>query len=118
MGEHSTVCVGIDIGDRYSQIAVLDNEGEVMEQSRIRTTPSAFKHYFQGKSPMRAAMEVGTHSPWMDQLLTDLGHEVILPEEMDTKIRSFIISDHGGVHHGKEKKSPQCGVQVGSNPAA
>ena len=78
MEEHSTVCVGIDIGDRYSQIAVLDNEGEVMEQSRIRTTPSAFKHYFQGKSPMRAAMEVGTHSPWMDQLLKDLGHEALV----------------------------------------
>jgi len=78
MEEHSTVCVGIDIGDRYSQIAVLNNEGEVMEQSRIRTTPSAFKHYFQGKSPMRAAMEVGTHSPWMDQLLKDLGHEALV----------------------------------------
>ena len=35
MAEHSTVCVGIDIEDRYSQIAVLDEEGEVSEQSRI-----------------------------------------------------------------------------------
>lgn len=43
---------------------------------------------------------------------------LILPEKMDTKIRSFIISDHGGAHHGKETKSPQFGVQIGSNPAA
>lgn len=65
MGESITLCVGIDIGDRYSQIAVLDEDGEVNEQSRIRTTPTAFKRYFQNKPPMRIAMEVGTHSPWM-----------------------------------------------------
>ncbi len=27
MGENNTICVGIDIGDRYCQIAVLDEEG-------------------------------------------------------------------------------------------
>jgi hypothetical protein len=30
---------------------------------------------------------------------------LILPEIVDTKIRSFTISDHGGAHHGKETKS-------------
>jgi transposase len=78
MGEHSTICAGIDIGDRYSQIAVLDEDGEVSEKSRIRTTPVAFKRYFQGKSLMRVAMEVGTHSPWLNQLLIGLGHEVLV----------------------------------------
>ncbi len=78
MGEHSTICVGIDIGDHYCQIAVLDEDGEVSEASRIRTTPAAFKRYFQGKLPMRVAMEVGTHSPWMGQLVNDLGHEALV----------------------------------------
>ena len=78
MRDHNTICAGIDIGDRYCQIAVLDEEGEVSEQSRIRTTPTAFKRYFQGKSPMRVAMEVGTHSPWLGQLLNDLGHEALV----------------------------------------
>ena len=78
MGEHSTFFVGIDIGDRYCQIAVLDEDGEVSETSRIRTTPAAFKRYFQGKSPMRVAMEVGTHSPWLGQLVNDLGHQALV----------------------------------------
>ena len=78
MGESITICAGIDIGDRYCQIAVLDEEGEVSEKSRIRTTPAAFKRYFQSKSPMRVAMEVGTHSPWLGQLLNDLGHEALV----------------------------------------
>jgi transposase len=67
-----TICAGIDIGDRYSQIAVLDEDGEVSEKSRIRTTPAAFQRHFQGKPPMRLAMEVGTHSPWLSQLLARL----------------------------------------------
>jgi transposase len=78
MREHNTICVGIDIGDRFSQIAVLDEEGEVIEKSRISTTPVAFRRYFQGKSSMRVAMEVGTHSPWMSQLLIDLDHEALV----------------------------------------
>ena len=78
MGDHSTVCVGIDIGDRYSQIALLDEGGQVSEKSRIRTTPTAFRRHFQGKPPMRVAMEVGTHSPWLSQLLTDLGHDALV----------------------------------------
>jgi transposase len=78
MGDYNTICVGIDIGDRYCQIAVLDLEGEVTESSRIRTTPAAFKRYFQGKLPMRVAMEVGTHSPWLVQLVNSLGHEALV----------------------------------------
>jgi len=78
MGDHNTVCAGIDMGDRYCQIAVLDLEGEVTETSRVRTTPAAFKRYFQGKSPMRVAMEVGTHSPWLVQLVNGLGHEALV----------------------------------------
>jgi len=78
MGDSNTICAGIDIGDRYCQIAVLDLEGEVTETSRIRTTPAAFKRYFQGKTPMRVAMEVGTHSPWLGQLLSDLGHKALV----------------------------------------
>lgn len=78
MSDDNTICAGIDIGDRYSLIAVLDEDGDVNEQTRIRTTPGAFERYFQGKSPMRVAMEVGTHSPWLSQLLEKIGHDVLV----------------------------------------
>ena len=31
MREKNTICIGIDIGDRYCQIAVLDEEDEVIK---------------------------------------------------------------------------------------
>ena len=71
--------VGLDLGDRYSQIVALDREtGEVLERSRVRTTPSALHSRFAGVAPLRIALEVGTHSPWISRLLAQLGHEVIV----------------------------------------
>lgn len=78
MSNDSTICTGIDIGDRYCQIAVLDEDGDVSEQTRIRTTPKAFERYFKSKVPLRVAMEVGTHSPWISQLLNKMGHDALV----------------------------------------
>ena len=78
MSNDSTICAGIDIGDRYCQIAVLDEDGDVSEQTRIRTTINAFERYFKDKAPMRVAMEVGTHSPWISQLLNKMSHDALV----------------------------------------
>jgi len=78
MSKDIKICAGIDIGDRYCQIAVLDEDGDVSEQIRIRTTPRAVQRCFKGRQPMRIAMEVGTHSPWLSQLLNQMGHEVLV----------------------------------------
>ena len=38
---HPTLTIGIDLGDRKSHICVLDAAGEIVEESRIATTPKA-----------------------------------------------------------------------------
>ena len=77
--EEITEVVGMDIGDRYSHLAVLDvKTGKLLERSRFRTTQSAIRSRFDGTSRLRIALEVGTHSPWISQLLAELGHEVIV----------------------------------------
>jgi predicted NBD/HSP70 family sugar kinase len=40
--------IGIDPGDRFSHLCVLDARGEVVERSRIRTTPAAYRKRFGG----------------------------------------------------------------------
>ena len=38
--EQPTMTAGLDLGDRYSYLCLLDTEsGEIIEQSRLRTTP-------------------------------------------------------------------------------
>ena len=38
--------MGIDVGDRFSHLCLVDNEGEVVERDRVRSTEAAFEKYF------------------------------------------------------------------------
>lgn len=69
---------GLDLGDLYTHMCVLDEKGEVMEEARVSSTPKAFRQRFQAMPPARLVLEAGTHSPWASRLLKDLGHEVIV----------------------------------------
>lgn len=70
--------VGLDLGDRFSEICVLDGEGEIVERSKVRTTEVALERWFGGRRAVRVVLEVGTHSPWISRLLSDLGMEVVV----------------------------------------
>jgi transposase len=79
MSQHQDVTAGIDIGDRYSHLCLLDTDsGEVIEEGRILTNHSAFEKRFSGSKPMRIAIETGTHSPWISRMLEECGHDVLV----------------------------------------
>jgi transposase len=70
--------IGVDVGDRFSQICVLGGDGEIQEEARIRTTPSAFGQWFRSATSSRVVLEAGTHSPWISRLIAASGHETIV----------------------------------------
>jgi transposase len=77
--EHPLMTAGLDIGDKYSYLCLLDSEsGEVIEEGRLRTTPEAFRRRFASESSLRIAIEAGTHSPWASRVLEECGHEVLV----------------------------------------
>jgi hypothetical protein len=79
MSQRHALTAGIDLGDRYTHVCLLDSEnGEVIEESRIPTNTKAFQRRFSGIAPMRIAIETGTHSPWVSRLLEEYGHEVLV----------------------------------------
>ena len=82
------VTIGIDLGDRWSQICVLNANGEILDQSRLKSSPHNFTQRFVALAPARIAMEAGTHSLWAKELLTELGHEVLVANarEQEEKI--------------------------------
>ena len=82
-----TMTVGIDLGDRYSYLCLLDTEsGEVIEEGRLRTTPEAFRRRFGSEQWMRISIEAGTHSPWVSRLLGECGHEVLVANARKLKL--------------------------------
>jgi transposase len=72
------LAIGLDLGDRYSEICMLDEEGAVASQTRLRTSQAAFQEYFGANAPARVALETGTHSGWASRLITACGHEVFV----------------------------------------
>jgi transposase len=77
---HPKMTAGLDLGDKYSYLCLIDTEsGEVMEEGRLRTSPETFRRRFASEqSPMRIAIEAGTHSPWASRMLEECGHEVLV----------------------------------------
>ena len=86
-----TLTIGIDLGDRKSHTCMLDAAGKIVEESRIATTPKALRARFEGLASTRIALEVGTHSAWVSELLKELGHEVIVANAR--KLRMIFQSD-------------------------
>jgi transposase len=83
--------IGLDISDTYSSLCVLDADGEVVEEGRVRTTTPALTRRF-ANGECRVIIEVGTHSPWVSRLLTALGHEVVVANPR--RVRLIAESDH------------------------
>src|SRR3712207_2129400 len=78
---------GLDLGDKYSYLCLLDDEsGELIEEGRLRTTPEAFECRFGSERPLKIAIEIGTHSPWVSRLLEQCGHEVLVANPRKTRL--------------------------------
>ena len=82
--------IGLDLGDRFSSYCVLDENGEIVLEQKLSTTPEAMKQTFGRMPRSRIAMETGTHSPWVSRVLTELGHEVIVAHAQ--KVRLIVKS--------------------------
>ncbi len=68
--------VGLGLGDKHTQLCIIDADGELLEEARLRTTPTALRRRFSEMPKARLVLEAGTHSPWVSRLLEDCGHEV------------------------------------------
>ena len=70
--------IGLDLGDRNSWYCVVDEAGQIQREQRVRTSGEALQEVFGALPRSRIALEIGTHSPWISRLLSELGHEVIV----------------------------------------
>jgi transposase len=57
---------------------VLEECGQIQLEQRGGTTAKALREVFGAMPRSRIALEIGTHSPWISRLLSELGHEVIV----------------------------------------
>ena len=92
--------IGLDLGDRHSYWVMLDTEGEILEEGRVRTRVRQLEKVFGKFSCSRIALEVGTQSSWVSRLLSGMGHEVIVANGRKLRL----------IRESKEARSSGCGV--------
>ena len=63
--------IGIDLGDVWSHYCTLNEDGEVVDRGRFRTTPAGVDKWFTDLPRARVAMEAGTHSIWISEQLQE-----------------------------------------------
>ena len=70
--------VGVDLGDQWSRYCILGLQGETLSEGNLQTTQTEVAEFFHALPPARVAIEVGTHSAWMQEVIAGEGHEVLV----------------------------------------
>ena len=70
--------VGVDLGDQWSVYCILGPEGETLMEGRLPMTKQTVAEFFQGLPAARVVIEVGTHSAWVQEVISGYGHEVLV----------------------------------------
>ena len=71
--------VGMDLGKKESQIAILTEAGKLVEK-RMRTERERLRQFFADRPKARILMEASTISEWVARVLEELGHEVVVAD--------------------------------------
>ena len=77
--------IGVDLGDKVSHYAILNQEGVVIEEGHFRNTADSIAKHFGTSGKARVAMEVGTQSAWIAREFGKLGHQVIVANARELK---------------------------------
>lgn len=72
------ITIGLDVGDKFCDLCVLDEAGAVIERGQIPTRMVALERRFQLAPAARVILETGKHSPWISRALKRWGHEVLV----------------------------------------
>jgi len=70
----------IDLHTRYSQIRIIDGDGRVVREQKVRTTAEQLIAAWAGYGPLRILVESSTESEWVAQALEAAGHTVIVAD--------------------------------------
>ena len=77
--------IGVDLGDKVSHYAILNEEGVAVEEGHFRNNVESIGKHFSKIGKARVAMEVGTQSAWIAREFEKLGHEVIVANARELK---------------------------------
>ena len=82
---HPAETIGVDLGDKVSRYAIVNEEGVTVEEGSFRNNAESIAKHFGTAGRARVALEVGTQSAWIAREFAKLGHEVIVANARELK---------------------------------
>ena len=80
--------IGIDLATKMSKFCVLDDEGNVVCRGEVPTTREDFEKRFARFVPARVAIETGSVARMADDVLSGMGHTVIMANPRKVRLIS------------------------------
>ena len=81
------VTVGLDVSDGYTHAAVIDRDGELVDEARLRTRePELRRWLMQWRQGCTVALETGTHSRWIARVITQCGQEAVVANARELRL--------------------------------
>jgi transposase len=78
--------IGMDLSAKSAQLCVLDEAGEMVEESSVRATRPGLTRALKSRAPALVVMEVGGTSAWIEDLVKELGHETLVVNPRRVKL--------------------------------
>ena len=86
-GKYPEGCtVGLDVGDEYTHAAVINGQGELLIEERMRTREPEMRKWLSSGPAALVALETGTHSRWIAKVAGECGHEVIVANARELRL--------------------------------
>ncbi|MBI4879465.1 MAG: transposase [Planctomycetes bacterium] len=91
--EFHGVVAGVDVSDKSSRICVMSAPGEILLEDVVKNNEDAFRAKFTKFAPLRVVLEAGTHTHWIRDVLTSLGHELLIVDPRDPRTQGTKKTD-------------------------
>ncbi len=65
---------------------MLSEDGVILEEGTVQSTPDAFSKHFEILEPCLIAMEVGVHSRWASRVVRECRHQVVVANAVRLKL--------------------------------
>lgn len=77
--------IGLDLSDKTVTFCQLDAVGDIVERGNFQLTRAALQKRFANLPAARVALECCTQSAWVQDVLVELGHEVIIANAREVR---------------------------------
>lgn len=70
--------LGLDLSDKTAEACQISEDGKIVRRGKVNLTQTALRRWLSQGTKLRVVLETGTHSPWVERVAKECGHETLV----------------------------------------